>query len=79
MAGNDWRRFAMLAIIGGAFAFALHLAHATAGGLVILGFWLGDFLAESGRLRHTASAWPVLSRTLDWTRVERALADKRLD
>jgi hypothetical protein len=45
----------MLAIVGAAFAFALHLAHATAGGLLILGLWLGDFLGESGRLRHAAS------------------------
>src|SRR5271156_5449693 len=78
MASNDWRRLVLLGVTVGAIGYVLYLAGAALGGLLFLGIWIGEVIAESGRLRHTASVWPVLSRTLDWTRVERAISDKRL-
>jgi hypothetical protein len=76
---NDWRRFFVLAIAAALFSYALSLVHAPLGGLVLLGMFLGEVRAESGRLANTASVWPIVSRVIDWDRLDRAVADKRVD
>jgi hypothetical protein len=79
MKNNDWRRFFVMGIAAAVCSYVLSVLHAPLGGLVLLGMFLGELRAESGRLANTAWVWPVFSRLIDWDRLERAIADKRID
>lgn len=79
MVGNDWRRFLLLGIATGIIGYICFSAGVAQLGLLFLGAWIGELIAESARLRHTARVWPILSQTLDWNRVEVAINHKRLD
>jgi hypothetical protein len=76
---NDWRRFVLLGLAAAACSYGLYRLGAPLGGLVLLGMFLGELRAESGRLANTAWVWPVFSRVIDWDRLERSLNDKRID
>jgi hypothetical protein len=60
-------------------ALACHLVGMTSVGFLFLGLWIGLFLNECARIRSIPVAWSVLSHVLDWSRVERAIAERRLE
>jgi hypothetical protein len=72
-------RFAMLAILCLITSFGFYLTGYAQGGLAMLGVWSGVVLSETRRMRDVLAIWPVLSSILDWSRVERAIVDQRID
>jgi hypothetical protein len=78
MRGNV-KRLTILALSCGAIALGSHLLHAPQGEVLALGLWLGVALDDSGRMRSTAAAWPMISAVLDWDRVEEANRAHRID
>jgi hypothetical protein len=63
----------------GAIASGCHLLHAPVGEVLALGLWLGCALEETGRMRITAKAWPIICAVLDWDRVEEAVRANRIE
>jgi len=72
-------RFATLAFLCGITSLGAYLMGYPQGGLVMLGVWIGVLLGDTGRIRVTLANWPMLSRTLDWDRVETALSEHRIE
>jgi len=68
---------AVVALYCAAAAFAFVLLGIPEWGLIGLGIWIGNFVAECARIRSIPVVWSVLTRVLDWTRVEQALAELR--
>jgi hypothetical protein len=71
--------FAVMTLYCAAAAFGCYFLHITAFILLFVGFWLGQLVAESARIRTIPVAWSELARVLDWTRVEKAIASRRFD
>jgi hypothetical protein len=59
-------------------ALACYLIGISSFGWLFLGLWIGLFLNECARIRSIPRAWSVLSHVLDWARVDRAVAERRL-
>jgi hypothetical protein len=77
MRGN-MKRLAILTLSSAAIASGCHLLRAPQGEVLALGLWLGVALEESGRMRSTARAWPMICAVLDWDRVEEAVRSHRI-
>jgi hypothetical protein len=70
---------ALMALYCAAAGFACYLLGLIALSLMLAGFWIGQLVAECARIRTIPVAWSVLARVLDWTRVEKAIANRSLD
>jgi len=69
----------VMAIYCGLAAFACSLMGIPAFMLLFLGFWIGELVAECSRIRTVPVAWSVLEHVLDWTRVEKAIANRSFE
>jgi hypothetical protein len=75
----NFERLAVVAIYCALAGFGCLLLGLKAFILLFAGFWVGQVVAEFTRIRTVPVAWSVLEHVLDWTRVEKAIANRSFD
>jgi hypothetical protein len=72
-------RLGAIAVYCSAASFGCYLFGLRAFILLFAGFWLGQLVAEYSRIQTVPVAWSVLEQVLDWTRVEKAIANRSFE